>query len=122
MSFAPRLRIMELGRPKAGKTGAIACFLSAGFRVGVLDFDLNPEPMLTFGGDHPDTLSLIPLRDKMKINTDGTMTFRDEPQAKLRAHRALDDWGKVDPAHPWGPEPCRVGVVPWRTNTPRRVG
>jgi hypothetical protein len=96
--FADRLRLMALGRPKAGKTGMVACLLNAGFRV-----DLNPDPLLTFGGDHADTLSIIPLRDKMKINPDNTMTFRDEPQALRRAHRSLDDWGKIDPAHPWGP-------------------
>jgi len=101
--FAERLRLVSMGRPKAGKTGAMACLLEAGFRIGILDFDLNADPLLTFGGNHPDTLSILPLRDKMKVNSDGSMTFRDEPQALRKAHRALDDWGKVDKEHPWGP-------------------
>lgn len=106
MSYADRLRIMLLGRPKAGKTGAIACLLNAGFRVGVLDCDLNPEPLQVYGNQHPDNLSIIPLRDRLYPQADGSLKAVDgkhEPQALLRAHRALDDWGKLDKDHPWGP-------------------
>ena len=101
--FADRLRLMMLGRPKAGKTGAVAALLNAGFRVALLDFDLNPEPLLTFGPASTDRLSIISLRDKLIPQRDGTLAVRDEPTAMTKAHRALDDWGKVSPAHPWGP-------------------
>lgn len=115
---APRLRLMGLGRPKAGKTGLVAPALAAGFRVAVLSFDNNPEPLHLYGGkDIDDRLSVIPLRDKLHRRANGTWSAlgregqRVEPQAFLRAGRAIDDWGTIDKDHPWGP------VAKWGTDT-----
>lgn len=107
-----RLRLMSLGRPKAGKTGLVAPALAAGFRVAVLSFDNNPEPLHLYGGkDTASRLSVIPLRDKLYRRANGTFSAlgkenqRVEPQAYLRAGRALDNWGDVAKDHPWGPVP-----------------
>jgi hypothetical protein len=100
---------MALGRPKAGKTGLLVPALKAGFRVALLDWDGNPDPLRAFAPELHDRLSVVTLRDKLYRRADGTISalgktgMRVEPQAFLRAGRALDDWGKLDPDHPWGP-------------------
>ena len=107
-----RLRLLILGRPKAGKTGLLAELLKAGFRVGVLDFDNNPDPIYVYAHGHTaDRLSVVTLRDKTGDDGSGRVGVRDEPTALLRAFRAIDDWGKVDPEHPWGP------VAKWGPDT-----
>ena len=39
-------RIMIVGYPGAGKTGALACLANAGYKLRILDFDGNLEPLL----------------------------------------------------------------------------
>lgn len=108
--LSPRLRLMALGRPKAGKTGLIAPALAAGFRVAVLSFDNNPEPLHLYGGKGTEEkLSIIPLRDKLYRRANGTWSAlgkegqRVEPKAFIRAGHAIDNWGDVEKTHPWGP-------------------
>ena len=40
------LRIMLLGFPGSGKTGSLAPLANAGFKLRILDFDGNLDPML----------------------------------------------------------------------------
>ena len=39
-------RIMIVGYPGAGKTGALACIANAGYKLRIIDFDGNLEPLL----------------------------------------------------------------------------
>lgn len=104
-----RLRLMALGRPKAGKTGMLVPALKAGFRVALLDFDGNPDPLLALAPECRDRLGIVTLRNKLWTRSDGTRSplghsaaAKREPRAWLNAGRALDDWGSLDPEHPWG--------------------
>ena len=104
-----RLRLMALGRPKSGKTGLLVSALRAGFRVALMDWDNNADPLQAFAPELHDRLGVVTLRDKLYRRADGSISAlgkanqRVEPQAFLRAARALDDWGKLDPDHDWGP-------------------
>lgn len=97
-----RLRLMALGSPKAGKTPLLAGAINAGFRVGVLDWDGNGANLIAYvKPENLSRVSVIPLRDRMFRRANGELSplgrenARVEPQAWLRAGRALDDWGKL---------------------------
>lgn len=99
-----------MGTPKSGKTPLLAQAANAGFRVGVLDWDGNATNILPYlKPEARDRVSIVVLRDRIYRSADGSLSplgkqgARVEPQAFLRAGRVLDDWGKGDPAHPWGP-------------------
>lgn len=98
-----RMRAFLLGPPKAGKTGALLPLLKAGFRVAMLNYDDNPDPLLNLGADYADRLSLVTLQDRAAINESGNWYYPTEPSAFRLGGRALDDWSKADPTHPWGP-------------------
>jgi hypothetical protein len=109
MRMTRRMRAMALGRPKAGKTPLLAGAANAGFRIAMLDFDGNGGNLLHYvRPEAQDRVSIIPLRDRMFRRGDGMVsplgrtTARVEPQAWLKAGRALDNWGKLDPDHDWG--------------------
>lgn len=104
-----RLRLMALGRPKSGKTPLLAQAANAGFRVGLLDYDGNGTNILPFlSPEARDRVSIVTLRDRLFARPDGTRSplgpanARREPRAWLAGARALDDWGKLAPEHPWG--------------------
>lgn len=107
---------MICGRPKQGKTGSLVALLNAGFEVGLLDFDGNKDPLLSF--TNPDklcNLSVVTLQDKLSLTKGATqgkeyVQLSDEPTAIRRGFQALDNWTKADPSHDWGP------VRTWGTN------
>lgn len=103
-----RLRLMICGRPKSGKTGSLCALLNAGFEVGILDFDGNRDPLLTFTNpDKLTNLSVITLQDVYRFGApNGGKEFvqlAGEPRALAKAFMALDNWSKFDPDHDWGP-------------------
>lgn len=101
------LRIILVGHPKAGKTGAVACLANAGWEIGILDFDNNPDPLVEYvNPEARDRVSIITLQDKVRFGAPRggkEMVDVDEDATALtRAFRALDNWEKGDPSHPWG--------------------
>ena len=61
------VRVMIVGYPGSGKTGALCCLADAGFKIRVIDFDGNYDPLLKFtseGGLH--NIDIVTLEDKMR--------------------------------------------------------
>lgn len=85
-------RALIVGYPGSAKTGALACLANAGFKLRILDFDGNYEPLLQYCT--PEGLANIDLysaEDKLKEGAryaapDG------EPKAFVSAWRMLDRW------------------------------
>lgn len=107
-------RCMVVGDPGSGKTGAMACFANAGFKLRVIDFDGNPEPLVRWV--KPECLKNIdmafvedPLRYGMRfVETHGL------PEAFQSGWKLLDRWKYTDPytgeevdlgqSKDWGPD------------------
>ena len=69
---------MLSGMPGTQKTGAVAVFLDAGYRVVVADFDGNCDPLYVFAKD-TSKLVVVPFFDSLEANTtdgDGKNSYR----------------------------------------------
>lgn len=112
-----RLKLMISGFPKSGKTGSIVALLDAGFEVGLLDFDGNPDPLLSFTKPEMlNNLSIVTCQDILGFGQGPTqkgkefVQIQNEPTALRKGLLALNNWTKADPEHDWGP------VRSWGTN------
>ena len=91
------VRMLIVGYPGAGKTGALASLANAGYKLRVIDFDGNYLPLLKF--TKPEALENIDIQtfeDKLRsgakfIETEGL------PQAFVNALKAMDRWKYTDP-------------------------
>lgn len=105
----PRSRTLLVGHPKAGKTGSLVAAANAGYRVALLDFDNNPDPLVHYvQADKRSNVSIITLeetyRDQGKF-----VGISGQPTAWAKCLHSLDkwvdnegsDWGA--PAS-WGPD------------------
>lgn len=62
------VRGLIVGYPKGGKTGSLVSLINAGFKVRIIDFDGNPEPILAFA--NPAMLAnvdIVHFEDKMRM-------------------------------------------------------
>lgn len=91
------VRMMLVGYPKAGKTGALAALANAGFKLRIIDFDANYSPLLQF--TRPEMLHNIDIQtfeDKMRMGAQ----FQEPngiPVAFANALKAMDSWKYTDP-------------------------
>jgi len=87
-------RYLITGWPKAGKTGATACLLDAGFTLRYLDFDQNAQPILAFA--KPESLSRfqrVECLDAMEIDpVSGKLRCKGQPKAVPTALQSLNKW------------------------------
>lgn len=108
------VRVLIQGRPKTGKTGALVALVEAGFKLRMLDFDANPEPLLTFASDEAldKRVDIVQLEDKMWDSSDGVVPM-GKPEAFSQALGLLKHWKyknsdgtEVDLGKPseWGPD------------------
>lgn len=106
------VRCLLLGHPGAGKTGALAPLLNAGFKMRMLDFDGNLEPLLQFTDPGKlSNLDVLHFEDKMRLGS-GFMEPVGIPTAFKNALNALDNWvyeeggEKIDLgcSKDWGPD------------------
>jgi len=105
-------KILLLGPPGSGKTGALAALANdpdLRQELFILDFD-NGLESLSFYVD-PDRLSRIhyqTLTDKMKTTPTGVFIPAGRPTALPRAMKLLDRWTDGDqdfgPVYSWGPD------------------
>ena len=89
-------RIMIVGYPGSGKTGALACLANAGYKLRIIDFDGNLEPLLL----HLDTRAL-PLMDALHFedelrNTGKFVETVGIPSAFNNALKAMKHWTYTD--------------------------
>jgi len=86
-------RILEVGFPKSGKTGALASLLDAGYNLRYLDFDRNVHPIQAFAApDSLKRLSVVECLDAVKIGPNGQMRYDGAPKAVVTALEALSKW------------------------------
>lgn len=109
------LRIMLIGYPKSGKTGALACLANAGYNLRVLSFDGAYDPLLVY--TEPDKLANIDiatLKDRLKPATSKSVTqVRSNPRAFVQAMELIDGWKYQD-----GDETVDLGdATSWGTDT-----
>lgn len=88
----PRVRLLLLGYPKAGKTGALAALVNSGrYKLRILDFDHNPDPLYAFvKSEFYDRVSIVTLQDTLRDN--GKRISVARPEAFANALKALDHW------------------------------
>ena len=107
------VRAMLVGYPKAGKTGALVSLVNAGFKLRVLDFDGNLDPVLRFADQAMlKNVDAVTLKDSYEMK-DKRTGIRGLPTARIRAARLLDHWKYVDDdgeevdlghSKDWGPD------------------
>lgn len=108
LAASPRARIMIEGFPKAGKTGCAVALANAGWEIGILDFDNNPDPLVAYvKPECRKNVSIVSLWDKITLGAPkggrDMVELSDEPTALVNAFKALNNWGKYEPEHDWGP-------------------
>lgn len=107
------VRIMLVGYPGAGKTGSLAPLANAGFKLRILDFDGNLEPLLL--NTKPEFLQNIDiLKFEDKLGSVGQFIEPvGIPTAFSGAFKAMDRWKYTDEAgqevdlgqsKDWGPD------------------
>lgn len=108
------LRIMIGGWPKGGKTGAIAALLNAGWKVRMLDYEGNIDPLLNYAKPEAlKNLDIATFQDKQ--TSDGATAFDSDAEPKKMAYaqalQQMKDWvtddGKgekisLGPSYKWG--------------------
>ena len=109
----PAVRMLLMGYPGAGKTGALASLANAGFKLRILDFDGNPESLILH--TEPDKLQNIDImsfEDPLKEKS-GHVGPEGLPKAFANALKAMDHWKYVDDdgtevdlgqSKDWGPD------------------
>lgn len=112
------VRAMVVGFPKSGKTGSLCSLIDAGFKVRVLDFDGNTEPLFAYVKDASKlaNVDIVRLEDDTKAGNTGP-SVRGKPEAYVAGYRLMDHWKytdedgeEVDLGMPknWGPDTILV--------------
>lgn len=89
-------RMLIVGFPGAGKTGALASLANMGYKIRFLDFDGNTEPLLKF--TKPEFLKNIDIQtfeDKLRVGQK-FIESAGIPQAFTNALKAMDRWKYTD--------------------------
>jgi hypothetical protein len=102
MKEAPRFRGLIVGHPKAGKTGSLVSLANAGYKVAILDFDNNPDPLMAYvKPECRDNVSIVTLEDGLRDDPK-FVAVAGEPKAFRRALQVLDKWVDNEGTD-WGP-------------------
>ena len=119
-------KLLNIGPPGSGKTGALACLAEAGYRLVILDFDNGIDILINVVRKHkPEALSNIIYEvctDKMKMvpgMAGGKIVTEGPPTAWVKAITGLSRWKfpiaagsketyDLGPASSWGPETILV--------------
>lgn len=106
-------RILAVGRPGTGKTGALAALVNAGFRLGIADFEGNLNPLVRYiKPELLNSVNVVTLRDKIGISDTQLVNSVGQPMAFRNSWKLVDgfkgvtlggeeaDWG---PVKDWDP-------------------
>ena len=91
------VRMLITGFPGSGKTGALGCLANAGFKLRVLDYDGNPEPLFQYV--RPECLGnidIVSLEDPIGL-AGQFVGVKGIPTAFVRGVQLLDRWRYQDP-------------------------
>ncbi len=108
---------MIVGFPKSAKTGSLAALANAGFKLRIIDFDGNLEPLLTFvKPEYLGNIDAVTLQDDKKAAVN-TLEQKGKPSAYMQAFRLMDEWKYTDEdgtevnlgrSKDWGPDTVLV--------------
>lgn len=96
LAAAP-VRALIVGYPGGGKTGGLACLLNAGFKLRILDFDGNLEPLLLHA--RPEmlgNLDAVQLEDETRVGAQYIEPV-GIPNAFAKALALMDEWKYKNP-------------------------
>ncbi len=102
-------KLLLIGESSAGKTGALASLVGAGYKLRILDMDnkiKNGILPIVVKRDYPDKIKNVayePLRDNFKGSAMGHI-FDGVPQAYTKALALMDKWSDGTIPKDWGPE------------------
>ncbi len=102
------IKMLLIGEPGTGKTGAIASLLQAGYRCRVLDTDngsdilvnMLSDPKGPYGPDAASRLTIETVKDKMKLMPNGTVV-PIKPSVWERSIKLLQDWPELGHVEGW---------------------
>lgn len=90
-------RAFHLGYPGSGKTGALVALLNAGYKLRVLDFDGNYNPLVDYADDRAlANLDIVTLQDRMRNGEKRVEPF-GIPDAFTRGLKLMQEWKYIDP-------------------------
>lgn len=91
-----RVSMLAVGYPGAGKTGMVAALLNAGYKVRMLDFEGNVDPIVEYTDPKfLKNLDVVLLEDEMRMGTQH-MEPIGIPTAFNRALQLMNEWKYKD--------------------------
>jgi len=111
-------RVMLIGFPGAGKTGACVSLLNAGYKLRVLDYDGNFDPLIQYAKpDKLANLDIVSLKDPLRAGNK-YIEVAGLPEAFNRGLKLMKEWKYTDEAtgqevnlgasKDWGPDTVLV--------------
>jgi len=92
-------RGFHIGYPGSGKTGALAALANVGYKLRILDYTGNFQPLVNFLDERvladPTRVDIITLQDKLK-DTDGGIVPSGVPKAFSDGLKYLMEWKYTD--------------------------
>ena len=93
------VRLLIQGEPGTGKTGALVSLINAGYKIRMLDFDGNKEPIVNYADPaFHKNVDIVTLRDKLTLAPNGLIQPVGIPMAFANGVRLMDQWRYPDPA------------------------
>ena len=90
------VRMLLTGYPGAGKTGALASLVNAGYKLRIIDFDGNPESMIQYSDRAKlANVDIVSLEDKVGDAGDH-IGIKGLPTAFIRGIKLMDSWKYKD--------------------------
>lgn len=88
--------MLIVGYPGSGKTGSLVSLINAGYKIRVLDFDGNIEPILQYADPAMlGNVDIVHLDDKLRMGAKLVETV-GIPEAFAKGLRLLDEWKYTD--------------------------
>lgn len=104
---------MIVGWPGTAKTGSLACLANAGFKLRILDYDGNTEPLFTYvQPDKLENIDILTFEDKLRAGPQ-FVEVSGIPTAFADGLKAMDHWKYKDEegnevdlgrSKDWGPD------------------
>lgn len=96
LNKSPAARIMIVGYPGTGKTGGLAALANAGYKLRILDFDGNLEPLIQFTDpDKLENIDILSFQDKLRSGQK-FVEVAGLPTSFGDAFKAMDRWKYTD--------------------------
>jgi len=99
---------LVVGDSGAGKTGAIASLIDAGYKLKIMDFDAGLDPLVGYVKNKEllGNVEFVTLRDTFKLR--GSYLAVDKAPAYQRGMALLQDWNGAGPVQSWDPDTILV--------------